>query len=180
MTEGEWDQVRLDRTRWGSFSPGEEFGFKCNGTDVHWELSAFDNIYVTLPEKAMATHSTCSSSMWLCGGFPDGTSGKEPACQCRRSRRWRFDPWVIKILWRRAWRSTPVFLPGEFPWTEEPWGCKESDRIEQLGTHREKRMKKISVNCFLESQEINSCTLCSSNLWQRRQEYTMEKRQSLQ
>ena len=46
-------------------------------------------------------------------GFPDGASGKEPACQCRRHKRCRFDPWVRKIPWRRAWHSTPVFLPGE-------------------------------------------------------------------
>ena len=26
-------------------------------------------------------------------GFPGGTSGKEPACQCRRHKRCRFDPW---------------------------------------------------------------------------------------
>ena len=25
-----------------------------------------------------------------------------------------------KIPWRRAWEPTPVFLPGESPWTEEP------------------------------------------------------------
>ena len=24
-----------------------------------------------------------------------------------------FDPWVGKIPWRRAWQSTPVFVPGE-------------------------------------------------------------------
>ena len=24
-----------------------------------------------------------------------------------------FKPWVRKILWRRAWKPTPVFLPGE-------------------------------------------------------------------
>ena len=39
-----------------------------------------------------------------------------------------FDPWVRKIPWRRAWQPTPVFLPGESPWTEEsgrsPWGCR--------------------------------------------------------
>jgi len=49
-------------------------------------------------------------------GFPGGASGKEPACQCRRCRRCRrhrFDPWVRKIPWRRAWQSTAVFLPGE-------------------------------------------------------------------
>ena len=31
-----------------------------------------------------------------------------------------FNPWVGKIPWRRAWQPTPVFLPGESPWTEEP------------------------------------------------------------
>ena len=31
-----------------------------------------------------------------------------------------FDPWVGKIPCRRAWQPTPVFLPGESPWTEEP------------------------------------------------------------
>ena len=44
-------------------------------------------------------------------GFPGGTSGKEPACQCRRHKRHGFDPWVGKIPW--AWQPTPVFLPGE-------------------------------------------------------------------
>ena len=46
-------------------------------------------------------------------GFPDGTSGKELTCQCRRHKRCGFDPWVGKIPWRRAWQSTPVFFPGE-------------------------------------------------------------------
>jgi len=27
--------------------------------------------------------------------------------------RCRFDPWVGKIPWRRAWQPTPVFLPEE-------------------------------------------------------------------
>ena len=29
-------------------------------------------------------------------GFQGGASGKEPACQCRRRKRCRFDPWVGK------------------------------------------------------------------------------------
>ena len=28
--------------------------------------------------------------------------------------RHRFDPWVGKIPWRRAWQPTLVFLPREF------------------------------------------------------------------
>ena len=31
----------------------------------------------------------------------------------------RFIPCVGKIPWRRAWRPTPVFLPGESPWTDD-------------------------------------------------------------
>ena len=31
-------------------------------------------------------------------------------------------PGLGKIPWRRAWESTPVFLPGESPWTEEAGG----------------------------------------------------------
>ena len=46
-------------------------------------------------------------------GLPGGASGKEPACQCKRYKRLRFDPWGRKIPWRRKWQPTPVFLPGE-------------------------------------------------------------------
>ena len=47
-------------------------------------------------------------------GFQGVTSGKEPACQCRKHERCGFDPWVGKIPWRKAWQPTLVFLPGEF------------------------------------------------------------------
>ena len=47
----------------------------------------------------------------LCGGLPGGSDREESACQCRRRG---FDPWVGKILWRRKWQNTLVFLPGEF------------------------------------------------------------------
>ena len=41
-------------------------------------------------------------------GFPGGTSSKEPTYQHRRPG---FDSWVGKLLWRRKWQPTPVFLP---------------------------------------------------------------------
>ena len=44
--------------------------------------------------------------------YPGGASGKEPACQCRRHKRHRFDLWVEKIPWKRAWQPT-IFLPRE-------------------------------------------------------------------
>ena len=63
------------------------------------------------------------------------SSGKESAGQCRRHKRHGFHLWVGKIPWRRARQPTPVFLPGESPWTEEPGGLcpsshKESDTTE--------------------------------------------------
>ena len=43
----------------------------------------------------------------------------------------------MKILWRREWLPTPVFLPEEFYGQRSlasysAWGCKESDMTEQL------------------------------------------------
>ena len=39
---------------------------------------------------------------------------------CLQCGRPGFNPSAGKIPWRRAWQPTPVFLPGESPWTEEP------------------------------------------------------------
>ena len=50
---------------------------------------------------------------WWVRGFPGGTISKNHTCQYRRYKRRRFNPWVGKIPWRRAWQPTPVFLPGE-------------------------------------------------------------------
>ena len=72
-------------------------------------------------------------------GFPRWLSGKETACQCRRFKRLRFNPWVGKILWRKKWQPIPVFLPGE-PHGQRslagysPWGGKELVTAEQLRT----------------------------------------------
>ena len=53
-------------------------------------------------------------SIYLSIGFPGGTSVIEPTCQCTRHTKHWFDPWIMKLPWRRKWQPTPVFLPGEF------------------------------------------------------------------
>ena len=68
-------------------------------------------------------------------GHSFGASGKEPICQCRRHKRLRFEPWVRKILWRRTWQPTPVFMPREFHRQRSlagnsTWGHKEADTAE--------------------------------------------------
>ena len=71
----------------------------------------------------------------ICQGFPDGSSGKEPAYQCRRHKKCQFDPWVRKIPWKSVWQPTLVFLPGKSHGQRSltgygPWCHKESDRNE--------------------------------------------------
>ena len=73
---------------------------------------------------------------FVLGGFLNVLAWKEFACQCRRHRRHKFNPWVWKILWRRnKWKPTPVFLPEKFHGLRSlagysPKGCKESDTTE--------------------------------------------------
>ena len=64
---------------------------------------------------------------------PGGAGYKEPSCQCRRYKRHEFDPWVGKILQRRAWPPTPVFLPGE------------SHGQRSLGGHGPQRHKELDT-----------------------------------
>ena len=72
---------------------------------------------------------------WCLLGFPDGASGKELTCQCRRQKRSGFYPWVGKIPWRRAWQPSAVFLPKKSHGQRSlagysPWGRKELDTTE--------------------------------------------------
>jgi len=56
-------------------------------------------------------------------GFPGGSDGKESAAMQ--------EIWVRSLgwegPWRRAQQPTPVFLPGESPWSEEPGGLQSME-----------------------------------------------------
>ena len=64
-------------------------------------------------------------------GFPDGLVVKNLPAMWEA----RVYPWVRKILWRKKWQPTLVFLPGELHGQRSlvgysPWGHKESDMTE--------------------------------------------------
>ena len=92
------------------------------------------------PPFLLAHHFCCPqgvvySSYLGALGLPRWHSGKEPSCQCKRYKKLKFDPWVRKIPWRKAWQPTPVFLPGEPQgWRSLVgcclWGRTESDTTE--------------------------------------------------
>ena len=77
-----------------------------------------------------------SFSFVLVTSFPGGSDGKESACSAG-DLGWRpgFDPRVGKILQRREWQPTPIFLSGESHGLRSvagysPRGQKESDMTE--------------------------------------------------
>ena len=74
-------------------------------------------------------------------GFPDGASGKEPACQCRRQKRWGFDPWAGTIPGEGN-GNPPRYSCLEYPmdrgaWRPAVWGVGKSQTgLKQLNTYQ--------------------------------------------
>ena len=59
-------------------------------------------------------------------------------------RRHGFDPRVGKILWRRKWQPTPVFLPGKSHRQRilvgySPCGLKELDEMKRVSMRTNKK-----------------------------------------
>ena len=84
--------------------------------------------------------------------FPGDTSVKEPACH------FRFDLWVGKIPWRRAWEPTPIFLPGESHGQGSlagyrPLSLKELDMTEATfhACHTDINKTKAGLQIYIES-----------------------------
>ena len=70
-------------------------------------------------------------------GLPRWHRGKESSWQCRRCA---FSPWVGKILWRKKWQPTPLFVPGKSHGQRNLegyslWGGTELDTTEHANTH---------------------------------------------
>ena len=75
--------------------------------------------------------------------LPWSLNDKESACNAGDN------PWIGKILWRRTWQPTPVFLLGEFHGQSSlegysPRGHKESDTTEQV---------TLSLSCHANAEE---------------------------
>ena len=69
-------------------------------------------------------------------------------------------PWVGKIPWRRAWQPTPLFLPGESPWTEGPGG------LQSMGSQRvghDWSDWACMYACHIDT--IHACTLRVGHNW---------------
>ena len=107
-------------------------------------------------------------------GSPLQDSWASPVAQTIKNPPAMQEIWVGKI-WRRAWQPTPVFLPGESQWTEEPGGLQsmrsqELDTTERLSTARVQEGARVwayrspSLCVRLSCTGPTSCA-CSSLLW---------------
>ena len=114
---------------------------QAQGPDSNWEAS----------EKRRPSALNSRLARWL--------RGKEPAHQCQRCRRHRFNPWVGKIPWRRKWQPTLVFLPAESHGQRSlvsysPWGRQELDKTE-VTKHNRQRVKKHFTLSYKKTKCMN-------------------------
>ena len=84
-----------------------------------------------------------------CRASQVSTSGKEPACHCRRHKRHGFNPWVGETPWRKAWHPTPVFLPGESHGQRSLVGYSPGDCKELGTTEATKHTHTMTVVYFI-------------------------------
>ena len=71
-------------------------------------------------------------------GLPRWLGDKESACQCRRHRRLKFNPWIGKMPWRRKQQPTCLENPmdGGASWATAH-EVAESDMTEHTHRHLE-------------------------------------------
>ena len=84
-------------------------------------------------QRALRPWSDPLGSLCVTLHVPLGASGKEPACQCRRGKRCGFEPWIVKMPWRRAQQSTPVSLPAESYGQRSLADYIQSMRLQRVG-----------------------------------------------
>ena len=142
-TELNWTELRSSRvcaSVWASSQPCHSCVLS-NLLILHRQRVKYGKLYLTFistgkfPVVILNFLSNFNSCKYFSLCFPGRDSGKEPACQCRRCKRCRFNPWVGKIPWRRKWQPTSVFFAAESHGQRSlagygPWGRTESDMIE--------------------------------------------------
>ena len=60
-----------------------------------------------------------------------------------------------KTPWRRAWQPTPVFLPGESPWRQEPGGL-QSMGLQRVGHNWATKHKYYVPHTVLNTSQLSA------------------------
>ena len=117
---------------------------------------------------------------WGCG-LPRWLTGKESAYWCRRHSRHKFTSWVGKMLWRRKWQPTLVFLPGRShkqesvglestrvtkSWTRlSSWAHRSSEG--EIETEHSRQWEAVCQDCIVGGDYSLFTDLKKGNPWAR-------------
>ena len=123
-----------------------------------WEkLSRYFLISISFYNLVPFTSRVIFAASPTCLGLPRWHSGKESTCQCRRRKKYMFDPWVGTIPWSRKWQPTPVLLPGKSHGQRSLAGCNPWDHKDldiSVNTYQTLVKKKKKVECLLRNSQI--------------------------
>ena len=98
---------------------------------------------------------TCSNKIWECTAKQAARG--DALCSSLFIKKIFNCVAVLGLPWRRKWQPTPVFLPGESPWTKEPgglqsmglqrvrhnWGTKQAQQYRQIREERQWNPPKL-------------------------------------
>ena len=105
--------------------------------------------------------------------FPSGTSGKEPACQCRRHKKCGFNCWVRKLPWTKKMATPSRILAWRIPVDRGAWRAtvhgvtKSQTYLKQLSTLNDDLPSSKQTNVLkkgLITERIKNC-LEVENAW---------------
>ena len=100
-------------------------------------------------------------------GSPGGIVSKQLACQCKRCKRHRFDPWLRKFTWSRKWQPTPESLSGEFHGQRSLVGYRVgydwTHACAHTHTHNIIWVDQIDMDPILTLTVMNA--LCRASVW---------------
>ena len=108
------------------------------GQTTHFLHSLFPGM-----ELAFSLPFTVNLSLFSFYRVPRWYSIKDSACQCRRCKRCRFNPWVGKIPLEQEMAAHSSILAWKIPWAEEP---DRSQGVTKNQTRLINEQKSYSIN----------------------------------
>ena len=156
------------RPEWGQYVKQVEVKDRCF-CPCHFEL--WENNFQTFSvwgKKLTWNKSVCAVCLGREGAF-DLAFQVSLTAVCQSG--YLFPSVLRRIPWRRAWQSTPVFLPGESPWAEEAGGLQSVHRVAQNWTWL-KRLRMHACMHVLSRDGMGSVRLAVSGtkwLWRWKQ-----------
>ena len=97
-------------------------------------------------------------------GFSGGTSGKEPACQCRSRKRHGFDPWVREDPLEEGPGNPLQYSCLENPMNKGAWGATVH-RVTKSQTWLKRLSMRVHIFKYTKNDACSILLLVTANNW---------------